>query len=68
LTSARIAHAHDDQAAPAEWISFVALVVLAVALIVVAAIAHTRNVNPHTRLPSKIKRRRYRQGLTRRKS
>ena len=67
VTCAQTAHAHDDQAAPAEWISFAVLIGLVVAFIVVAAIAQARNVNPHTRLPSRIKRRRYRRDLTRRR-
>lgn len=42
LASPLAAHAHDDQAAAAEWIEFLALVALAAALIVVAMIAVKR--------------------------
>jgi hypothetical protein len=65
LASPLIAQAHDDQAAPAEWIPLVVFSALAVVMVVVAAIAVTRNINPHTGLPSKIKPRRHGRRFTR---
>jgi hypothetical protein len=50
----------DDHASPGEWLYLAILSVETTALIVVFSLFRHRQVNPHTGLPSKVKRRRAR--------
>ncbi len=51
---------NEDRASASEWIYLGILLVGTVALLLVAVILGRRGVNPYTRRPSKIKRRRAR--------
>jgi TRAP-type C4-dicarboxylate transport system permease large subunit len=50
----------EDRASGAEWVTLVIDSLVAIVLLVVVTIECRRNANPHTGLPSKIKRRRSR--------
>jgi hypothetical protein len=57
----------DDRATVGEWIVLVVIVAGLVSILVIAPVLWRRDANPHTGLPSKIKRRRGRGPLSKMK-
>ena len=49
---------HDDDASVGEWIFLAVLTAIETSVLVLLAVVWHRNTNPHTRLPSRVKRRR----------
>ena len=50
----------EDHASAGEWLYLAVLVAMTIALVVAAIVSSARNVNPHSRLRSKVRRRRSR--------
>ena len=51
---------HDDDASVGEWIVLAVFTAIGIGFLVLLAVVWNRNTNPHTRLPSRVKRRRAR--------
>ena len=50
----------EDHASAGEWLYLAVLVAMTIALVVAAIVSSARHVNPHSRLRSKVRRRRSR--------
>jgi hypothetical protein len=53
----------EDHASAGEWLYLVVLVAMTMALVVAAIVSSARHVNPHSRLRSKVRRRRSRRNF-----
>jgi hypothetical protein len=54
---------HDDDASVGEWIFLAVLTAIGTSFLMLLAVIWHRNTNPHTGLPSRVKRRRARGSL-----